>query len=179
MVFAEEVEDEAAAVVEDFEAVLEEGPTAHWPFKQVKPFGQQLPLQVSNVPDKSVEKSWLSGCRVAFCWVISQLMAVMVEQLWPVGQQIADFLLLKGTHVLVVGQQKLSGNPSILHGEKPAREHLLALGRSPIACAASSVIDSAVAEGMEVESRHSAVSLRRIIRPMMILYDGIDMEGKL
>ena len=43
---------------------------------------------------------------------MSQLMAVMTEQLWPVGQHMADFLLLKGTHVVAVGQQKLSGSPS-------------------------------------------------------------------
>ena len=67
-------------------------------------------------------------------------MAVMIEQVSPAGQQIADLLLLKGIHVLVVGQQKLSGNPLWLHDAKPAIEYVLALGRSPIACAASSVI---------------------------------------
>lgn len=98
-------------------------------------------------------------------------MAVMTEQVWPVGQQIADFLLLKGTHVLVVGQQKLSGNPFWLHGEKPASEHVLALGKSPNTCAASSVAESAVIEEIVVESRHNAASLRKMIWPMVILYD--------
>ena len=129
-----------------------------------------FPLQDSRVPLSSVVNSWLSGCRVAFCWVISQLMAVMTEQVWPVGQQIADFLLLKGMQVLVVGQQKLSGSPSWLHGEKPAREHVSALGRSPNACAACSAADSAITEGKVVERRHTAARLRKVIRPMVILY---------
>lgn len=94
----------------------------------------------------------------------------MTEQVCPVGQQIADFLLLKGTQVLVVGQQKLSGSPSWLHGVKPAREHELALGRRPIACAACSIAESAVTEGMVVETRHIAARLRKVIRSMAILY---------
>lgn len=93
----------------------------------------------------------------------------MTEQVWPVGQQIADFLLLKGTQVLVVGQQKLSGSPSWLHGAKPEREHVLALGRSPRTCAACSAAESAVAEGTVVERRHTAASSRKVIRPMVIL----------
>ncbi len=100
-------------------------------------------------------------------------MAVIVEQLCPVGQHIADFLLLKGTHVLVVGQQKLLGRPSWLHGVKPVKEHVLALGRSPIAYAASSVIESAesaITEGIVEEARHVAASLRKVIRFMVILY---------
>ena len=103
-------------------------------------------------------------------------MAVMTEQVSPVGQQIADFLLLKGMHVLVVGQQKLSGSPLWLHGAKPASEHVLALGRSPIACAASSVIESAVTEGIVVERRHIAASLRKVICPMVVLCGELDME---
>ena len=98
-------------------------------------------------------------------------MPVMTEQVWPEGQQIADFLLLKGTQVLVVGQQKLSGNPSWLHGTKPVKEHVLALGRSPIACAASSDTDSAVAEGTVVVIRHIAASLKKYFDPMVILCD--------
>ena len=103
-------------------------------------------------------------------------MAVIMEQLWPVGQQIADFLLLKGTQVLVVGQQKLSGNPLWLQGVKPAREHVLALGRSPMACATSSIAESAVTEGMVVEIRYTAVSLRKVIRPMVNLCGELFME---
>ena len=98
-------------------------------------------------------------------------MPVMTEQVWPEGQQIADFLLLKGTQVLVVGQQKLSGSPSWLQGTKPVKEHVLALGRSPMACAASSVTDSAVAEGMMVVIRHVAANLRMGFNPMVILCD--------
>lgn len=103
-------------------------------------------------------------------------MAVMMEQVSPAGQQIADFLLLKGMHVLVVGQQKVSGSPSWLQGAKPVREHLLALGRSPIASAASSVIDSAVTGEIVVERRHIAASLRKVILPMVILCGELDME---
>lgn len=103
-------------------------------------------------------------------------MAVMTSQDRPVGQQMADFLLLNGTQVLVVGQQKLSGSPSWLHGAKPAREHVLSLGRSPTACAICSAADSAVTEGTVVETRHSVASLRKIIRPMVILYSEQDME---
>lgn len=103
-------------------------------------------------------------------------MAVMTEQVSPAGQQIADFLLLKGMHVLVVGQQKVSGSPSWLHGVKPVREHVLALGRSPIASAASSVIDNAVTEVIVVERRHIAASLRKIIPPMVNLCGELDME---
>ena len=98
-------------------------------------------------------------------------MAVMTEQVSPVGQQIADCLLLKGMHVLVVGQQKLSGRPSWLHGAKPESEHVLALGRSPIACAASSVT-----EGMAVETTHIAASFRKVIRFMVVLCGELDME---
>ena len=97
-------------------------------------------------------------------------MAVIIEQLCPVGQHIADFLLLKETHVLVVGQQKLLGRPSWLHGVKPVKAHVLALGRSPIAYAASSVIESAITEGIVEEARHVAASLRKVIRFMVILY---------
>lgn len=107
---------------------------------------------------------------------MSQLMAVMVEQFWPVGQQITDLLLLKGTHVLIVGQQKFSDNPSWLHGVKPAREHVLALGRSPIACAGSAVAEKAVTEGIVVETRHIAASSNRVIRPMVILCGELNME---
>ena len=103
-------------------------------------------------------------------------MAVMTEQVSPVGQQIADFLLLKGMHVLVEGQQKLSGSPLRLHGVKPATEHVLALGRSPIACAPSSVIESAVTEGMVIEKRHTAASWREVIRAMVILCGELDIE---
>lgn len=102
--------------------------------------------------------------------MISQLIVVMMEQVWPVGQQMADFLLLKGTHVLVVGQQKLSGSPSWLHGAKPDREHVLSLGKSPIACATCSAAESTVVEETVVERRHAAASLRRVCRPIMILY---------
>ena len=129
-----------------------------------------FPLQDCKEPLNSVLNSWLSGCRVAFCCVISQLIAVMMEQVWPVGQHIADFLLLKGTQVLVVGQQKLSGSPPRLHDVKPDREHELALGRRPIACAACCAAESAVAEAMEVEARHTAASLGKVIRLMVILY---------
>ena len=103
-------------------------------------------------------------------------MAVMTEQDSPVGQQIADCLLLKGMHVLVVGQQKLSGSPSWLHGAKPESEHVLALGRSPIACAASSVTENAVTEGMAMETTHIAASFRKVIRFMVILCGELDME---
>lgn len=103
-------------------------------------------------------------------------MAVMTEQVSPAGQQIADFLLLKGMHVLVVGQQKVSGSPSWLHGAKPVREHVLALGRSPIASAAPSVIDSAVTEETVVERKHIAASLRKVILPVVILCGELDME---
>lgn len=96
-------------------------------------------------------------------------MAVITEQVSPVGQQIADFLLLKGMQVLVVGQQKLSGSPSWLHGAKPAREHVPDLGRSPIACAACSTAESAVAKERGVKMRHTAASLRKVTRPMVIL----------
>ena len=96
-------------------------------------------------------------------------MAVMMEQFWPVGQQIADLLLLKGMQVLVVGQQKFSGSPSWLHGAKPAREHVSDLGRSPIACAACSSAESAAEEAKVVEMRHNAASLRRVIRAIVIL----------
>ena len=80
----------------------------------------------------------------------------------------ADFLLLKGTHVLVVGQQKLSGNPSWLHGAKPVREHVEALGRSPDACAASSAAESAVTEGRVAEMKYTATSLRKDLRSMVV-----------
>lgn len=82
----------------------------------------------------------------------------------------ADFLSLKATQVLVVGQQKLSGSPSWLHGVKPLREQVLALGRSPIACAACSAAESAIAEGTVVEMRHTVASLRKIIRVMVIAW---------
>ena len=81
----------------------------------------------------------------------------------------ADFLLLKGTHVLVVGQQKLSGNPSWLHGAKPDKEHVLPLGKSPIACATCSAAEKAVAEGAVVEKRHATASLRKVFLPIVIL----------
>lgn len=82
----------------------------------------------------------------------------MTEQVWPVGQQMADFLLLKGMQVLLVGQQKLSGSPSWLQDVKPAREHVLALGRRPSACAACSAAEKAVTVGKVVERRHTAAS---------------------
>lgn len=81
-----------------------------------------------------------------------------------------DFLSLKGMQVLVIGQQKLLGSPSRLQGANPAREHVLALGRSPTACAACSAAESAVVEGTVVITRHSDISLRRVLRPMVILY---------
>ena len=73
--------------------------------------------------------------------------------------------------MLVVGQQKLSGSPSWLHGTKPVKEHVLALGRGPIACAASSVTDSAVAEEMVVVIRHIAANLMKVFDPMVVLCD--------
>lgn len=78
--------------------------------------------------------------------------------------------------MVVVGQQKLSGSPSWLHDAKPGREHVLALGISPITCAAFCVAKSAVIEGMVVERRHNAVRLSKFVRPMVILCDELDMK---
>lgn len=103
-------------------------------------------------------------------------MAVITEQVSPAGQQMADFLLLKGIHVLVVGQQKVSGSPLWLHDANPGREHVLALVRSPIASAVSSVIDSAVTEEIVVVRRHVAASLRKVIFLMVILCGELNME---
>ena len=100
---------------------------------------------------------------------MSQLIVVMMSQFRPVGQQMADFLLLKGMHTVDVGQQKSSGSPSWLQGTKPLRAHVMSLGRSPTACATCSAAESVVTEGTMVETRHAAASLGKVIRPMVIL----------
>ena len=53
---------------------------------------------------------------------------------------------------------------------------MLALGRSPIACAPSSVIKIAVTEGMVIGKRHTAASWREVIRAMVILCGELDIE---
>lgn len=42
-------------------------------------------------------------------------MVVMVEQFFPCGQQITEWLSLNTEQVLLVGQQKLEGSPGLLH----------------------------------------------------------------
>lgn len=59
---------------------------------------------------------------------------------------------------------------------KPGREHVLALGMSPIACAACSDTENAVAEGRMVETRHTAASLRGKVRLMVNLCCEYDMK---
>ena len=63
-----------------------------------------------------------------------------------------------------------------MHDAKPDKEHVLALGRSPIACAACSTTESAVAEARVLETRHAAASLGRVIRPMVILCGKYGMK---
>ncbi len=137
----EEVEVDSGFEVEA--AVLEAGFAeedaaacmTHWPPEQVKPFGQQVFVpQVWRLPVRSVLCSWLEGCKVAFCAVISQVKGEMVLQSRPLGQQMTDLLLLKAVHVVPDGQQKLDGMPGLLQGERPAPEQVLAcLGRRPTA----------------------------------------------
>lgn len=106
------------AVVEEDDAEVEIGGAAvHFePPSHLKPFGQHKLPQLAILMLKSVLNNSLAGCRVAFCWVMSQLIVEIVEQSLPAGQQMADLSLLKATHLVFDGQQKLLGSPTLLHG---------------------------------------------------------------
>ncbi len=112
------------------------------------------------------------GYAVAFCLVRSQLIVEMVEQSLPVGQQIAEWLSLKGLQFVLEGQQKLEGNPGLLHAVKvvvlDVGHEFTSLSKRPIICAARTAAESAVAGGTVEEMRQTAVSLRKVERPMAI-----------
>lgn len=62
----------------------------------------------------------MSGCRVAFSWLTSQVIAVMNAQSWPEGQQITDCteVLLRDMQVVLAGQQNDEGK-SVPHCCRP------------------------------------------------------------
>lgn len=118
---------------------------------QVYPCGQhKLVPHVSKVAERLVVNSALDGNAVAFCLEISQLIADMVEQSLPVGQHIADWPLLKATHSVWDGQQKLPGRPFLLQAVYPDKEQVSALpvssalSKRPIARAACMAAESAI-----------------------------------
>ena len=106
---------EGLAVEEGFAPLLDD-PITQFPFWQLKPFGQQALPHFCNAPERSVLCSWLSGVKVAFCFDVSQLIGLMVLQLSPLGQHIADLLSLKAMHCWSEGQQKFEGRLFLLHG---------------------------------------------------------------
>lgn len=70
------------------------------------------------------------------------------------------------------GQQKLEGNPGLLHTVKVVVldvGHVLAsLSKRSIICVACTAAESAVDDGTVEEMRQTAVSLRNVKRPMAI-----------
>lgn len=90
-----ELAEEVEAWVDDGAAELGEAvEREHMLLEQVIPLGQHLSPQVGSEPDRSVEKSWLWGCAVAFCCCMSQSIVEMVLQSLPAGQQTVELALL-------------------------------------------------------------------------------------
>ncbi len=87
----------------------------HCSFSQMKPRGQQSAPHAANFSVRSVFLTGLSGWVVAFCRLISQLMGLIIWQLWPSGQHIMEVALLSGTHLVEDGQQKLEGKSKPEH----------------------------------------------------------------
>ena len=164
------VEDGVEAIVEVAEAEAGGDDMMHWLLLQLKPNGQHWLPQDGSVPSNCVVKSSLWGLVAAFCLERSQLSGDMVEQSRPVGQHIAELLSLKATHCVSDGQQKLPGRPEWLQAVVfDCAQVSSALSRRPIACAACTAAERAVVEETVVDIRHTAVSLRNVIRPMIII----------
>lgn len=100
----------------DFDEVVEGLDITQLLFWQEYPRGQHAVAHFSKEPLRSVLCNSLEGELVTFCFVISQLIGVIVLQSVPEGQHIADLLSLKATHVELVEQQKSEGRPALLHG---------------------------------------------------------------
>lgn len=77
--------------------------------------------------------------------------------------------MLKTKQVDPEGQQKPSG--IWLHGWKfEVLQELAALGRRPMACAASGTVESAVADGAEENIRQTAISSRKFVLRILIMF---------
>ena len=169
IVGCEELDLEVVEEAGEEEDEEEADTTTHALPLQLKPAGQHFEPQVCRVGLKSVVNISLPGCAVAFCWLMSQLIGLMVEQSLPMGQQKADLLSLKAMHVLVEGQQKLLGRAGVEQATRPVWVHVSsALSKRPTACTVCIAAESAGAERTAKDIRHTAISLRNFIKLMII-----------
>lgn len=86
----------------------------HIPLLHVYPSGQHFsPHFGSWILSVSERCIWLSGCKVAFSWLTSQVMVWMNAQSEPEGQHMTDCIdgLLSDMHVVSFGQQNEEGKP--------------------------------------------------------------------
>ena len=93
-----DVEEEALLAVLDALDVDEGVFRTQLPSWHEYPFGQQLLPHVSSFPVSSVLCIPLPGDVAAFCLDMSQLMGAIFLQSCPLGQHIADLLLLNAMH---------------------------------------------------------------------------------
>lgn len=138
-----EVDEGAADVVDDPLVSLAEI-MAQRPLWHLYPRGQHSEPHVSSVAVRLVVWMAFEGCRVAFCWLMSQVMGLMNLQSWPSGQHITDVASppaplssFRAVHVVLEGQQKELGKllPHCESAESPPQTAASARRSRPVSTA--------------------------------------------